>query len=106
MNTFDYLKDVIRFKSGVLCEDPEFRSNWSSFMIARYVSMKESKRNTSKAKATEEYVDVACKMNRFQCTLSSEQMYKYATAAIPQDSNSYIKYITKPKVKKNAKTKS
>ena len=103
MNTFDYLKDVIRYKSGVLTEDPEFRSNWSSFMMARYISMKQNKARTSTQDATEQYVDVACKMNRFQCTLSSEQMYKYATAAVPQDNNTFIKYISKAKAKKKKK---
>jgi len=108
MNIWDYNKDIIRFKSGVLTEDPDFRSTWSSFMVARYVSMKDCRKGRTKQQAIEEYVDVACKINRFQCTLSSEQMYKYATAAIPQDNNTYIKYITKPKPptkkKKNAKS--
>jgi len=105
MTIFDYLKDVIRFKSGVLDEDPAFRSQWDTFMLIRWISMKDSRKGKTKNQAMEEYVNTASKLNRYQCTLSAEEMYKLATVSIPQDNNTYIKYITKPKTKKNAKIK-
>jgi len=83
MTIFDSLKDIISKKTNSLNENPEFKSSWSSFMITRYLSMDQSLFNISE------------KANKYQCTLSNDQMYKYLSKKIPQRRNSYIQYISK-----------
>jgi hypothetical protein len=88
MNIYDILKDIITVKSGKLHTEPDFKKVWSSFMIARYLSM-DSK-----------FVNYGALVNKYQLIFMPEQMYLFLVKSIPQNRNSFIKYITKPKKKK------
>jgi len=87
MNTFDVLADVIRDKTGTLHEDPEFR-RVSMFMVIRYLSM------------DDRFRAVAEIANCYQRTLTATEMYRFLVAAVPQDDNTWIRYIKKPKKNK------
>ena len=75
---------------GNMWEDASFRSGFSSFMLARYLSMRD------------ELMPYAQMINKYQSTLEPEQVYKWAYSVIPKQRNGYIKYIAK---KKKEKTK-
>ena len=83
---YEILSDVLLKKSGGnMHEDASFRSSFSSFMLARYLSMRE------------ELLPYAQMINKYQMTLEPEQVYVWAYAAIPKQRNGYIKYFSKKK---------
>jgi len=85
-NFYEIMSDILMKKSGGnMWEDVNFRSSFSSFMLARYLSMRE------------ELMPYAQMINKFQSTLEPEQVYKWAYAAIPKQRNGFIKYIAKKK---------
>jgi hypothetical protein len=88
MTIFDCLKDIITTKSQKLHLDPDFKKVWSSFMITRYLSM------------DKRFADLAFDINKYQMTLTSEQLYLTLCKIIPKQNNSFIKYISKPKKEK------
>lgn len=84
MNLFDILKDIIKDKTGKL-KGEEFNKNFSPFMISRYLSM------------DARFFEQARIANKYQSTLSKEQLYKLLTVSVPQSNKTFIKYIKKPK---------
>ena len=85
-NFFDILGDILTKKSGgKLYEEPEFNKFMSNFMLVRYLSMRP---------ALLPYAQI---LNKFQCTLSSTDIYRWAYNNIPKQSSGYIKYISKKK---------
>jgi hypothetical protein len=88
MTTFDYLNDIIKFKTGKLHLHPQFKDTWNSFMICRWLSMS---KNSLKA---------AAKANELALVLDAKQMYLFLTKEVPQSNQTFIKYIKKKKVKK------
>jgi len=89
MDLFYVLNDVLTKKSGgKLHESPDFRSAWSTFMVTRYLSMRDS------------LVPYAVIMNKFNGTMSQEQSYKWLYANVPKQANAFIKYVSKKKAKK------
>jgi hypothetical protein len=85
MNLFDILKDLIKEKSGTLCYEEGFDKAWNSYMVIRYLSMD---------KRFIRYANIA---NKIQMDLDSIQMYKFLIKIIPQNNNTWIKYISKKK---------
>ncbi len=88
MTFFDILEDILLKKSnGKLYLDPEFNKAFSGFMIARYLSMRES------------LLPFAIFMNKLNSlgSFSNEQKYIWAYKNIPKQKNSWIKYISKKK---------
>ena len=83
MTTFDFLKDIIKDKTGTLDQKPEFKKKWSSFMVIRWLSM------------DSRFREVAFKANELHDVLNGKQMYRYLVAAIPYDSNTYIGHYIK-----------
>ena len=90
MTLFDCLSDIIRDKSGTLHQHEDFKKTWSTYMILRYLSM------------DSEFQPIATEMNKYQQTLTSEQMYLFLVKVIPYRRSTFIKYI---KSKKKAETK-
>ena len=87
-NFFDILKDILTKKSGGnLYKEIEFRKHMSSYMLVRYLSMKTT------------LMPYAQVLNRYQTTLSPEDIYKWAYNNIPKQKQSFIKYISKKKKK-------
>ena len=85
---FDILQDILLKNSGGdLYEDTEFNKFMSNFMLVRYLSM----RNT--------LMPYAQILNKFQCTMSSKDMYIWAYKNIPKQNSAWIKYISKKKTK-------
>jgi len=89
LNIFDILKDVICNKTGSLSEEPEFSKAFQPFILARYFSMRS------------DLMKFALFLNSYSTSLSNEQMYKFLLNNIPQSKNYFIKYISKPKKKKD-----
>ena len=88
-NFFDILKDILLKESGgKLYEEENFDKLFSSFMLCRYISMRPS---------LIEYSEI---LNQFQMTLDKRQLYTLAYNIIPKQGNSFIKYISKAKKKK------
>ena len=85
MTLFDILKDIITTKSGTLHTEPDFKSVWSSYMVCRYLSM------------DSRFFPIAENFNKLYLTMTNKQAYLYLTKAIPQNRNSFIRYISKPK---------
>ena len=84
-NFFDILKDILLKQNGQLHKEEEFRKYMSSFMLVRYLSMKDS------------LLPYAQILNRYQCVLTAEQMYLWAYKNIPKQKSGFIKYISKKK---------
>jgi hypothetical protein len=94
MTIFDCLKEIITTKRGDLCDHPDFNKTWSTFMVCRYLSM------------DSRFFDISQTANRMQGSLSNEQVYTFLVKHIPKQRSSYIKYITKPKAKKDSSLQS
>lgn len=79
---FDILTDILlKYSNGMLYKHPNFKKYFSSYMICRYLSMKESLITYA------EYLDL------IQNVLSSEQLYQLAYKLIPkQKSRIYTIY--------------
>jgi len=89
---FDILGDILTKKSGgILYEEPDFNKHMSSFMLVRYLSMKNNLLPYSQI------------LNKYQCTLSAVEMYRWAYTNIPKQNSGFIKYISKKKKKKGKK---
>ena len=85
---FDILQDVLLKKSGgKLPEEPEFGKFMSNFMLVRYLSMQNN------------LLPYAQILNKYQCTMSSLEMYTWAYNNIPKQKSAWIKYISKKKKK-------
>jgi hypothetical protein len=83
---FDCLTDILlKYSGGELIHSADFKKHFSSFMLCRYLSMKES------------LIEYAEYLNLLQTTLTAEQMYLLAYKLIPKQKTSFIKYLKKPK---------
>ena len=88
-NFFDILGDILTKQSGGnLHNEPNFNKLFSTYMLGRYLSMRD------------DLIVYAMIINKYQLTLNSEQLYKWAYNNVPKQRSKYIKYITKPKGKK------
>lgn len=87
MNSFfDILKDILLKESGgTLTEEPDFNKHMSSYMLVRYLSMRDS------------LLPYAQILNKFQCVLSQDRIYLWAYKNIPKQKSGFIKYISKKK---------
>lgn len=85
MNLFDCLREIITTKKGDLDDHPDFSRTWSTYMICRYLSM------------DPRFFEIAQIANRMQLHQTNQQMYRFLVKNIPQQRNSFIKYISKPK---------
>jgi len=86
---FDILGDILTKKSGgILYEEYDFKKFMSNYMLVRYLSMKPT------------LLPYAQILNKYQCTLSSEEMYRWAYNNIPKQKSGFIKYISKKKKEK------
>ena len=91
-NFFDILKDVLTKQSGgKLTTHENFKKYMSSYMLVRYLSMKDN------------LMPYAQLLNKFQCTLTAEEVYQWAYINIPKQRSGYIKYISKTKKSKGKK---
>jgi hypothetical protein len=89
MTFFDILSDILLKKSGgTLCDHPEFKKVFSSYMLCRYLSMRDS------------LLKYAELLNRYQTQIDAEQMYRLAYNIVPKQKSGFIKYIKKIKPKK------
>lgn len=85
-NFFDILSDVLLKKSKKrLTETQTFKKHMSSFMLCRYLSMRD------------ELLPYIAIMQKNVNVLSSEQFYKWCYDVIPKQKNGFIKYMSKPK---------
>lgn len=88
-NFFDCLYDILmKCSGGNLIYTDLGKKYFSSFMLCRYISMKEN------------LIVYAEYLNLMQTRLSTEQLYQLAYNLIPKQKSGYIKYIKKP-VKKS-----
>ena len=88
-NFFDIMSDILLKKSGgTLCDDPDFNKLFSSYMLARYLSMRD------------ELIVYAMIINKYQTVLEPVQIYQWSYTNIPKQKSGYISYIKKPKSKK------
>ena len=84
---FDILKDILLKQNGKLNEEPEFTKIFSSYMLVRYLSMKDN------------LIEYANKINGWQKILTPEDIYFWAYKNIPKQKSGFIKYIKKDKKK-------
>lgn len=83
---FKVLGDILTKQSGgTLHEEPGFKSSMSSYMLARYLSMRD------------DLLIYARIINQYQMTLTDEQIYKWAYKNVPKQKTPYIKYLKKAK---------
>ena len=93
-NFNNILSDILsKTSGGTMHEDYSFKSSFSSFMLARYLSMRVD---------LIKYAEIINFLNAPN-GLSSEQIYKWAYKNIPKQRIPFIKYISKNKGKKNKK---
>ncbi|HPM74279.1 MAG TPA: hypothetical protein PLA71_00990 [Saccharofermentans sp.] len=91
-NFFTILSDILQKNSGgTLHENPEFEKIFSSYMLARYLSMRDS------------LVVYSMIVEKFQSKLTPIQIYKWMYKMVPRQNSGFIKYISKPKNKKGEK---
>ena len=91
---YNILDDILTKKSGgTLCDVYSFKSTFSPFMLARYLSMR-----VDLVKFSE-----IINMLNSGSGLSSEQIYKWAYKNIPKQKFPFIKYISKKKKDKKNK---
>ena len=83
MNLFSILKDILKDKSRQLHTEPDFDKEFSPYMIARYLSMRD---NLTK---------YATYVNKYGSVLDKEQVYKYLVDNVPWTGNTFIKYMKK-----------
>ena len=89
-NFFDILQDILLKKSGgALCDQLDFNSKFSTFMLCRYLSM------------DDKLLPYANQINKWQTTLGAKEIYKWAYANVPKQRSGYITYISKKKKKKD-----
>lgn len=95
INFFDCLTDILlKYSGGELVKSKEFRKCFSSYMLCRYISMKES------------LIKYAEYLNIMQTKLTAEQLYILAYKLIPKQTSGYIKYIkSNKKEEKNIEEK-
>lgn len=90
ISLFDIISDVISFKKRDLDKHPDFNKMMSSFMLVRYLSMRNE---------LMPYVEI---LNRIQTGLTKEQFYHLACDLIPKSRNGFVKYyLKKEKAVKN-----
>ena len=92
INFYNILKDILLKQSGgTLYKESNFKSECRPFMLARYFSMKE------------ELISYANKLNEMNKVnvLNEKQIYLWCYYHVPKQSTGYIKYISKPKKKKD-----
>lgn len=83
---FDCLTDILlKYSNEKILENQDFKKYFNSYMICRYISMKES------------LITYAENLNIVQNILTPEQFYKLAYKLIPKQRSGYIKYIKKNK---------
>ena len=85
MNLFDILKEILVEKKGDLYDHPEFDKAFNVWMIARYLSMRES------------LLPFAQFINQFGSTLSKKNLYLFLVKIIPKQRSSFIRYMKKKK---------
>ena len=95
MTFFDILKAILTKNRSLdsMLEDPEFDRMFSSFMLARYLSMRS------------DLIGYARVINHMQSTsLSKQAIFKFAYDAIPKQRSGYIQYMKKAKKDKKARS--
>lgn len=93
-NFFNILSDILLKKSKCTMHlEPGFNTDFSSFMLIRYLSMKPN------------LTQYAVILNNYQYNcLTPEQIYKWCYENIPKQKSGFIRYISKNK-KKGKKSK-
>lgn len=92
MTIFNQLKDVLEKKSGTLLDDTDMYSDFSPYLICRWLSMYDP--------------NIAELLNNTtnQCYAglnNKDQWYKLLLTIVPKSRYRYIKYIKKSKQEKN-----
>lgn len=73
VNFFDCLTDILlKYSNGELIKSKDFKKHFSSYMLCRYISMKE------------DLIDYAEYLNLLQTKLTPEQLYILAYKLIPK----------------------
>jgi len=84
---YDILKDILLKQNGNLDKEKCFETEFSKYMMIRYLSMK---------------TDLMCyanKLNKYQSVLTNKEVYKWLYNIIPKQTSGYIAYIKKDKKK-------
>ena len=81
MNFFDFLNDILLKKSGGNLHKKRDFKNFSSYMLIRYLSMRNN------------LIPYAKILNQLQTNLNNKQLYILAYKLIPKQKNAFIKYI-------------
>ena len=90
MTFFDILKNILNKRIPNMESDLEFSSKFSSYMLVRYLSMRE------------DLLPYAEIIQKFQCSKLDETfVYKWAFRHIPKSKNTFIKYIKSKTINKN-----
>ena len=90
MTFFDILSNILTKNNDELESNIDFDSTFSSYMLVRYLSMRDTL--LPYAKLIQLFI---------RASIDEKTIYKWAYANIPRQSSPYIKYITKPKKGKN-----
>jgi len=82
LTIFDFINDIRKYKTGKLLEDESNNSVFNSFMILKFLSMKEDD------------VPICNYLNKYCNILTKEQMY-FALINLIEKDNRFYKYINK-----------
>lgn len=85
MRIYDIVRDIISDKIGDLSLMPSFDKVFSSYMVARYLSMRP------------EYLEYAEWVNKYGAILSNDAVYKYLVRHVPRSDSGYVDYIKRKK---------
>lgn len=85
MNIFSIIKDILKDKTGRLCEDIEFDKIFDVFLLSRYFSMRD------------DLLVYSSYINMYGNLLSKRNLYLFLIQYIPKKNNYFINYIKKKK---------
>lgn len=90
INFFDILKNILSKGDDSLDEHPDFKKNFSVYMLIRYLSMRD------------DLLPFALIIQQMvSARISDTNIYKFAYTHIPKTRSTFIKYIKKSNNKSN-----
>lgn len=90
MTFFDILGNILTKNKDNLEDDIDFESTFSSYMLIRYLSMRDSLLPYAR------FIQLFVRAN-----IDNKTIYRWAYVNIPRQTSPYIKYIAKKKKKEN-----
>ena len=90
INFFDILKNILSKGDDFLDEHPDFKKNFSTYMLIRYLSMREDL-----------FPFALIIQQMVSAKISDMSIYKFAYTHIPKTRSTFIKYIKKSNKESN-----